>query len=36
MIQNADHLWRALDPETWEATANPWLILQNAPEPPPG
>ena len=26
---NADHLWRALDPETWEATANPWLLLQN-------
>ncbi|HVV51220.1 MAG TPA: alpha-glucan family phosphorylase [Polyangia bacterium] len=27
----ADHLWRALDPETWEATANPWLLLQNVP-----
>ncbi|HVY41332.1 MAG TPA: alpha-glucan family phosphorylase [Polyangia bacterium] len=26
---DADHLWRALDPETWEATANPWLLLQN-------
>jgi starch phosphorylase len=28
---DADHLWRALDPQTWEATANPWLILQNVP-----
>jgi starch phosphorylase len=28
---DADHLWRALDPETWESTANPWLILQNVP-----
>jgi len=30
---DADHLWRALDPETWEATANPWLLLQNVPRP---
>jgi starch phosphorylase len=28
---DADHLWRTLDPETWEATRNPWLILQDAP-----
>lgn len=28
---DADHLWRALDPQTWEATANPWLLLQNVP-----
>jgi starch phosphorylase len=27
----ADHLWRALDPETWEATGNPWLLLQDVP-----
>ena len=26
----ADHLWRRIDPETWEATRNPWLILQEA------
>jgi glycogen phosphorylase len=30
---DADHLWRALDPETWEATANPWLLLQNVSRP---
>jgi len=24
----ADHLWRALDPRRWEATRNPWLLLQ--------
>lgn len=23
-----DELWRELDPELWEATQNPWLILQ--------
>lgn len=28
---DADHLWRALDPQTWEATANPWLLLQSVP-----
>lgn len=28
---DADHIWRTLDPETWEATANPWLLLQNVP-----
>lgn len=27
----ADHLWRALDPQTWEATRNPWLLLQEVP-----
>ncbi len=27
----ADHLWRALDRDTWEATANPWLLLQDLP-----
>jgi len=26
-----DHLWRALDPDTWEQTRNPWIILQNVP-----
>ncbi len=24
-----DDLWRAVDPELWEATANPWLILES-------
>jgi starch phosphorylase len=24
----ADVLWRQVDPELWEATANPWLILE--------
>jgi starch phosphorylase len=24
----ADELWRRLDPELWEATHNPWVILQ--------
>ena len=28
---DADHLWRALDPDTWEATGNPWLLLQGLP-----
>ena len=27
-----DHLWRALDPTTWEMTRNPWIILQNIPD----
>ncbi|HEX2658882.1 MAG TPA: alpha-glucan family phosphorylase [Polyangia bacterium] len=27
----ADHLWRTLDPDTWEATRNPWLLLQSLP-----
>ena len=26
-----DALWRQLDPETWERTANPWLMLQLVP-----
>ena len=25
----ADELWRAINPELWEATGNPWLILEN-------
>ena len=24
-----DALWRSIDPETWEATRNPWFVLQN-------
>ena len=28
---HADDLWRTLDPEAWEATANPWLLLQGLP-----
>lgn len=27
-FHGADHLWRTVDAELWEATANPWLILQ--------
>jgi starch phosphorylase len=27
-----DALWRMLDPESWERTRNPWIILQDAPE----
>jgi glycogen phosphorylase len=26
----ADHIWRRVDPQTWETTRNPWLILQEA------
>ena len=25
----ADELWRSVDPELWDATANPWLILES-------
>ena len=25
----ADQLWRSVDPDLWEATANPWLILES-------
>jgi glycogen phosphorylase len=25
----SDQLWKALDPEVWELTHNPWLILQS-------
>jgi starch phosphorylase len=25
----ADALWRTVDPELWDATANPWLILES-------
>ena len=28
----ADELWRAVDPELWEATENPWLILETVSE----
>jgi starch phosphorylase len=27
----ADHLWRHLDPERWDLTRNPWLLLQSVP-----
>jgi starch phosphorylase len=26
----ADHLWREIDPESWQLTRNPWLLLQEA------
>lgn len=26
---HADHLWHSLDPETWERSRNPWLLLQS-------
>ena len=25
---SADEVWKRLDPELWELTGNPWLILQ--------
>ncbi|WP_455384726.1 DUF3417 domain-containing protein, partial [Acidihalobacter prosperus] len=25
----SDVLWRTIDPELWEATANPWLIMES-------
>ena len=25
---SADHLWERLDPDLWELTHNPWIILQ--------
>jgi glycogen phosphorylase len=25
---SADEIWKKLDPELWELTGNPWLILQ--------
>ena len=25
---SADHLWERIDPELWDATHNPWIILQ--------
>jgi starch phosphorylase len=28
---HSNRLWRTIDPETWEATHNPWIILQNTP-----
>lgn len=27
-----DALWRSIDPELWERTHNPWVILQNMPQ----
>lgn len=27
----ADHLWRHLDPDVWETTRNPWVLLQSIP-----
>ncbi|GEJ56918.1 alpha-glucan family phosphorylase [Anaeromyxobacter diazotrophicus] len=27
----SDALWRALDADAWERSANPWLVLQDAP-----
>lgn len=26
----ADELWQQLDPELWDRTHNPWIILQTA------
>lgn len=26
----SDELWRTIDPDLWEATGNPWLIMQSA------
>ncbi len=28
----ADHVWRALDPESWERTQNTWVMFQEVPE----
>lgn len=28
----ADHIWRALDPEMWAVTENPWMLLQDVPQ----
>jgi hypothetical protein len=25
---SADHVWQRLDPELWELTHNPWVVLQ--------
>ena len=30
---SADEVWKKLDPELWEITANPWLILQASSSP---
>ena len=30
--QVGEKLWRTLSPEIWEATKNPWVILQNVPK----
>jgi len=26
---SGDHVWRLMDPDIWEKTKNPWIILQN-------
>ena len=26
---NADDIWQVVDPDLWEATGNPWLILES-------
>jgi starch phosphorylase len=31
--RSSNRLWRTINPETWEATRNPWIILQNTPGP---
>jgi starch phosphorylase len=28
----ADEVWRALDPEAWERTQNPWVLFQEVPD----
>ena len=28
---SADEVWKRIDPDLWEATSNPWLILQTVP-----
>ncbi len=30
--RTADVLWQAIDPAMWEASGNPWLILESAPQ----
>src|SRR5215472_8237771 len=29
---STDDLWRRIDPELWELTRNPWVVLQSASE----
>jgi len=31
--RRSNHLWKTIAPEAWEATRNPWIILQNTPGP---
>src|SRR5579863_9751531 len=28
---SADKLWREMDPELWDLTQNPWVVLQTVP-----